>query len=163
MVTGGVTPLEGLPGETTCGEIDPSIVLALASQETSPGTEMINLVLTRQSGLSAVAGRRITIGELLHSTDPSLRLAYDILRYRILLACGAAKAAMGDVEAVVASGRYAGEAGQLLEWLTERLAKGRGRTGEAVPWELFEEELPRIIADRAEVAVSEARASALPR
>jgi len=30
MVTGGATPLEGIPGQTSCGQIDPAIVTALA-------------------------------------------------------------------------------------------------------------------------------------
>jgi len=46
MVTGGATPIEGLPGETVCGDIDPSIVLILA-EKLDCGPERINDILTR--------------------------------------------------------------------------------------------------------------------
>ena len=50
MVTSGATPLEGIPGHTTCGQIDPSIVLTL-SESAGWGPEKINTELTKQSGL----------------------------------------------------------------------------------------------------------------
>ena len=49
MVTGGNTPVEGLPGERTCGDIDPSVALKLA-HELPGGLEEANQVLTARAG-----------------------------------------------------------------------------------------------------------------
>ena len=68
MVTSGATPLEGLPGETTCGELDPTIVLTLA-RELDWGPEQINDLLTRQSGVRGLVGRTVRLGELLSATQ----------------------------------------------------------------------------------------------
>jgi acetate kinase len=62
-VTGGTTPLEGLPGETTCGDLDPGIILYLAEQM-KWGPEQINALLTQESGLSSMAQRPLTLSEL---------------------------------------------------------------------------------------------------
>ena len=64
MVTSGATPLEGLPGHTTCGELDPSIVLTLADK-LHWGPEQINGVLTMESGLLGLTGSPMTMASLL--------------------------------------------------------------------------------------------------
>jgi len=106
MVTSGATPLEGIPGHTTCGEIDPSVVLALA-ERMEWGPEQINTVLTQQSGLLGLTGRQVTLDETFQSDAHDLELARQVVEYRILQACGAAIAAMGGLDVVVFSGRYA--------------------------------------------------------
>jgi acetate kinase len=60
MVTGGATPLEGIPGQTSCGELDSSIVLTLA-RKLKWGPEQIDRLLTRQSGILGLLGRPATL------------------------------------------------------------------------------------------------------
>ena len=112
MVTGGATPLEGIPGEMSCGELDPTIVLTL-SDKMEWGPEQINTVLTRQSGVLGLSGRRASLADVILSRDEDLERARQLIEYRILQACGAGIAALGGVDAIVFSGRYV-EAGQDL-------------------------------------------------
>ncbi|HPA47459.1 MAG TPA: hypothetical protein PK395_16960 [bacterium] len=155
MVTGGVTPLEGIPGETTCGELDAGIVLSLR-KEMGWGPEQINTVLTRESGLLGVVGKTATLDTIFRSNDPEVRLAREMIQYRILLACGAGIAAMGGVDAIVFSGDYV-DVGEILgPWLSSKLVL-KGERGQVVPWMCFRESLDRLIADSAELTVGSMR------
>jgi acetate kinase len=149
MVTSGTTPLEGLPGETTCGELDPSIILILA-EKMKWGPEQINAVLTRSSGIAGMVGEAATLEEVLHGARPNLRQTRRVLRYRILLACGAAVAAMGGVDAIVFSGRYASAGATLGPTLASRLARrSSDRKMPPVAWHIVRSTLDRLIADEA--------------
>jgi len=151
-VTGGTTPLEGLPGETTCGEIDPSIVLELAGKE-GWGPEQIDYALTHESGLSAIAGRRMNVGEALAANERQIEPAGRQLRYKILLAAGAGIAALGGLDAIVFSGRYRNAGEYLGPWLAERLRFPGGGTSEALPWFYLDRSLARLIAEAARGAL----------
>ena len=120
MVSSGSTPLDGIPGDTTCGEIDPGIILLLEKKK-KWGPEMINEVLTRKSGLSAVVGKKTSIDEVFHG-DERYEAALKFFEYRILLACGSAMALMNGFDAVIFSGRYIHAAEKLSEWLLPKLA-----------------------------------------
>jgi len=122
MVTGGNTPVEGLPGETTCGDLDPSVVLKLA-HDTHWGPEETSRILTSESGLRGLLGRAVTLAEVLGSTDASLQLARDLFLHCVLRACGAGIAALGGVDAIVYSGRYAASGAAVHAWLGPRLAR----------------------------------------
>lgn len=117
-VTSGSTPMEGLPGETICGEIDASIILTLA-EKSGFGTEQINNILTRESGLAGFEGSCKKLDELLDMQQSDL--VRDLFRYKVLQACGAGIAAMSGLDAVVFSGRYAQSGEALGEWLRESL------------------------------------------
>ncbi|MGO9480291.1 MAG: hypothetical protein ACLP05_00725 [Candidatus Kryptoniota bacterium] len=121
MVTSGSTPLEGLPGNTTCGEIDPGIIL-LIEEKKNMGPEMINEMLTRQSGLTAMAGERVTIDEIFAGGN-KYEGTRNLLEYRILLSCGSAIGLMRGLDAIVFSGRYVEAAAKLSEWLIPKLVK----------------------------------------
>lgn len=124
-VTGGATLLEGLPGQTTCGEIDPGMVLILA-QEHHWGPEQISTILTRESGLLGLVGRPTTLEELFAETipaEPEMRLARDMFLYRLLQTAGMAIAAMGGIDALVFSGRYAAVGAKIAPWLAEKLGR----------------------------------------
>lgn len=131
MVTGGITPLEGLPGQTTCGEIDPGMVLILA-QEHHWSPEQIADALTRESGLLGLVGRPITLGELFASADESTRLAREMMLYRLLLSAGMAIGAMGGIDRIVFSGRHAHAGDVIGPWLCERLARLPGNVAPQV-------------------------------
>jgi len=148
MVTSGATPLEGLPGETTCGELDPSIILILA-EKMKWGPEQINVVLTRESGIAGLVGEPAPLEDVLHGARPNLRQTRRMLRYRILLACGAAVAAMGGVDAIVFSGRYAAAGATLGPTLASRLARRACGRKAPVAWHIVRSTLDRLIADEA--------------
>ena len=158
MVTGGMTPLEGLIGQTTCGDIDPGIVLLLA-QELEWGPERINRVLSHESGLLGMVGRAVTWEQLFVSDDHELRLARRVVRYRIVQACGAAIAAMGGLDQIVFSGRYAGIGRRLGPWLERRL---KSTHLPAVPWSCFDQPLASILSHRTTVALLQSRATESP-
>jgi acetate kinase len=133
MVTGGVTPLEGLPGQTTCGEIDPGMVLILA-QEHHWSPEQIAEALTRESGLLGLVGRPITLSELFASNDEPTRLAREMMLYRLLLVSGMAVGVMGGIDRIVFSGRHA-QAGEVIgPWLRERLGRLPGGMPPRLEW-----------------------------
>ncbi len=147
MVTGGATPLEGIPGQTSCGEIDPSIVMNLASAK-GWGPEQINDILTRRSGILGLTGEPLSLLEILKDSDKNDR-ARELIRYRILLACGMGIAAMGGLDAIVFSGRYHAAGESLGNWLRDKIHL-RGHEFEKAPrLEIFTRSRDRIAADQA--------------
>ena len=148
MVTSGLTPLEGLPGQTTCGELDPSIIITL-SDKMKWGPERIDVALTRESGLLGLTGERTTLDALLTSARYEGALGRDVMNYRLLLACGAGIAAMGGLNHIVFSGRYAELGKTLAPMLISRICMPcQARSGE-IQWNCFLNSLGRIIADHA--------------
>lgn len=131
VVTGGTTPAEGLPGETCCGDLDPSVVLRIA-QDLGGGPEEASHVLTRHSGLQGLTGRPLSLADVLtdrdRDRDTQRQLAREVFLHAVLRACGAGIAAMGDVDAIVYSGRYATSGTVLHTWLNQRLEPALGRT-----------------------------------
>lgn len=146
MVTGGATPLEGLPGERSCGDVDPSIVLALA-RENGLGLESINDILTRQSGLLGLVGEPIALAKLFQEDQPEYKLARDVFRYRLLLACGAGVAAMGGVDAIVFSGTYHAVGDTLGPWLRDRLPISKRNGQSPIGLETFAHNPQLVIAE----------------
>ncbi|MDD5598762.1 MAG: hypothetical protein PHV82_12515, partial [Victivallaceae bacterium] len=105
LTTSGATPLEGLPGETSSGEIDP-LIITLLSKKLNYGPEQINDILAQKSGILGLTGQRAALPEVFYSCDPAFSLARKIMEYRILLACGSCIAVMGGVDMIVFSGRF---------------------------------------------------------
>jgi acetate kinase len=144
-VTGGATPLEGIPGETSSGEIDPSIALTLA-REKEWGPEQINRILSRHSGLKGMADRSLTVMEALTSESEHNQLAREVLEYRIQMACGAGISAMGGVDGIAFSGRYVDAAESLGASLKRRLLPAL-HDSESLPSHSCTEPRSRIVAD----------------
>jgi acetate kinase len=149
MATGGTTPLEGLPGETTSGELDPGIVLALA-RKASLGPEQIDALLTRESGMRGLAGVPISLGDVLcHPRSDAEVLARDVLEYRIILACGSGAAALGGVDAIAFSGAYA-TAGRALEHnIHDRLSAALGAESASIDIFYLNDSIDRVMANAA--------------
>jgi acetate kinase len=149
MVTSGATPIEGIPGQKSCGDIDASIVLALSEQKGwSP--EQINIKLTEESGIKGLAGKDMTIKDVFESKDKKIKEIAEIIFYRILLACGMAIAAMGGVERIIFSGRYAKDAGKIIkEKLEKKLSNFVRGNNKKIKWTIFEKPLNEIIAEDA--------------
>jgi acetate kinase len=146
LITGGTTPLEGLPGETTCGDLDPGIILYLA-ERMKWGPEQINALLTQESGLSGMAQRPLTLSEVFDPHSPELKPLQDFFFHRLLLACGAGLAALGGIDALVFSGRR--------EWVGEILGPRLVQHFKRLPgkprisWLILRESLERLVADEA--------------
>lgn len=153
MVTGGNTPVEGLPGERSCGDLDPSIALKLA-HDLPGGLEEANRVLTRESGLLGLIGEPVTLAELLTNPRADWQLARDVFHHSVLRACGAAIAAISGVDMVVYSGRYAAAGAVLQQWLAPRLARA---TCAAVPHILHTRTLAQHLLDTVRVTLCAAR------
>ncbi len=150
MVTSGATPLEGIPGEIASGELDPAILLDLMEKK-GMGPERINDLLTKESGILGLAGRRATIEEVLADTDDALRPVRNFLAYRIKLACGSAVATMSGADTVVFSGRYA-RSGETLGPEIIKMFEGRIKLG----FEVCTKSMESIVAEEALAVSSQA-------
>ncbi len=143
-VSSGSTPMEGLPGNTTCGEIDPGIILLLEEKK-KWGPETINEMLSRKSGLTALAGKNVTIADVV-LREGEFGRARDLLEYRLLLSCGAAIGVMGGFDTVAFSGRYVAVADRLAERIVPKLARGAAEP--SLPSLFFmQESLDRLMAE----------------
>jgi acetate kinase len=97
----GFTPLEGLVMGTRAGDIDPGILIYLASRFKMKPDE-IDVILNKKSGLAGISG----IGKdmrliLKNRQNKRCRLALDIFCYRIKKYIAAYAAALGKVDAIV--------------------------------------------------------------
>lgn len=147
MVTSGVTPLEGLPGYKTCGELDPTIVLTL-SQKLGWGPEQINTMLTSESGFYGLCGKETTLEEIFKKNSEEYTFVREFIQYRILLACGAGIAAMGGLDAIIFSGRYAHIGEYLGKFLKSKISFPKEKERDLI-LEIFDEGVEQIIADEA--------------
>lgn len=148
MVTSGLTQLEGLPGQTTCGELDPGIIMTL-SEKMKWGPERIDAVLTRESGLLGLTGERTNLDELMTAQRYEGSLGRGVMNYRLLLACGAGIAAIGGLTHIVFSGRYA-DLGQILgPMLISRILMKSHTPDLEIKSIHFKKSRERIIADHA--------------
>lgn len=150
MVSGGATPLEGLPGNTSSGEIDSGLLLSL-SRMARWGPEQINTLLTQRSGLMGLTGRSITLPEVICSGREDVRLARDVMQYRILQQTGMALVAMNGFDRIVFSGRYAQVGREIGPWLAARLPSPA--KSETAPWSCFEQSLMQILATQTPAAL----------
>jgi acetate kinase len=148
MVTSGATPLEGLPGQTTSGELDPSIVLMLAEKK-GWGYEQINQLLTQSSGWLGLTGDPVGLDTLFNDLRPEYQLAREVCLHRLLQSCGAAVAALGGVDVLAFSGRYAGIGVNLGLWLRPKLTLHRSAKEPPVSVEFLSDSVERVIADSA--------------
>ncbi|HOW19199.1 MAG TPA: hypothetical protein PLC79_09195 [Phycisphaerae bacterium] len=161
MVTGGATPLEGLPGERSSGDIDPSIPLLLA-QKDGYGLEQINELLTRQSGLLGLVGEPVTFSDVFTGKNPAYEPAREVFKYRLLLACGAGVAAMNGLDTIVFSGAYHALGEILGPWLISKLKLDRPAKLPPVTWSCFPDTIEYVIAQTAVAAAPSGTQEARP-
>jgi acetate kinase len=144
-VTSGSTPMEGLPGEANCGEIDPSIALALAA-DPEIGPERANLMLTRESGFFGMLGWRATLGEVLTEKRARIVRVREHLLYHMALAAGSSLAALEMLDGVVFSGRYAEQSDVVASYLMPRLERALSLPAGSLPWHTCRTPLDIIVA-----------------
>lgn len=122
LVTGGDSPLDGLPGVHACGDIDPSIPLVL-SQQYGMEVNCINRLLTHDSGLAALLDRPLEAKPLFHHLARHDCLATRVFQHRLLMSAGAGIAAMGGLDIWINSGPYALEAEHLVRPVVQELQR----------------------------------------
>lgn len=93
----GYSMLEGLPGLTTCGDMDPSIVGLL--NEVGHSTADIRRLLYKNSGWQALA-KDITFAELCESTLPELALPRSMYLHTLIKSIGAMLSTLGGADCV---------------------------------------------------------------
>ena len=100
--TMGLTPLGGLIMGTRSGDIDPSLILYLASNK-GMNIEAIDKLLNKQSGLKGLTGDNDlrNILDRYEKGDQKAVLAVEMYVYRIKKYLGAYAAALGRLDAVV--------------------------------------------------------------
>ena len=145
-VTSGSTPMEGLPGELNCGEIDPAIVLAL-SCDPMLGPERANLLLTRESGFFGMLGWPATLGEVLTEKRARVARVREHLLYHMGLAAGSSLAALEGLDGVVFSGKYAEHGDKVASYLLPRLERTLDLPAGSLPWHICRAPLESIVAE----------------
>ena len=118
--TGGYSLLDGLPGRSTCGSIDPSIILVLA--EAGYSAEKIETALHQESGYQGLTGSSVPINELLSGSDPATSLAREILLHELVKAIGAMLASLGGAERIVIGSEGIEENNKFIGSLRSHLA-----------------------------------------
>ncbi len=101
--TMGFTPLEGLMMGTRCGDIDPAIPLFLQNTQ-SCGTEEVNMVLNRMSGIKGISGVSSDMRDIEKAAEEGnerAELAINMFSYRIRKYIGAYIAAMNGVDLII--------------------------------------------------------------
>lgn len=119
--TMGFTALDGLPMGTRPGQLDPGIVLYLATEK-AMSPKAIEAFLYKECGLKGLSGVSNDVRELLASDTPEARFALDYFCYRIALMTGTLAAAMGGIDAFVFTAGIGENAPAIREQVTNRLA-----------------------------------------
>lgn len=152
-VTAGVTPLEGLMGDRSCGDIDPDILVRIA-EHYHYGPEQIDRIVTEESGLTALMDRPVTLPEVFADPSPEATAAREVYYYKLLQACGAGLAAVGPFDYIVFSGRYCDVGHALGPRLAERIGLMTG--GDPAVRVLFNPAgVMEVIAESAQVELNE--------
>jgi acetate kinase len=102
----GMTPLEGLMMGTRSGDLDPAIVLELASRS-DLGIAKVETMLNRESGLLGVSGVSNDLREVERAAVAGVeraQLAIDLFAHRVRRGIGAALGVLGEAAAIVFTG-----------------------------------------------------------
>jgi acetate kinase len=130
----GYTPLEGVMGRTTCGDLDPGVAFYLLRDQKQSFYWIDNL-LKKESGFKGLTGYDLDIDDLFTHMggEPPVRKAFEIFFNQILRHAGQALAVSGPLSGVVFGGRYC----DALQPVLYRIAKKfsfLGATLKALPW-----------------------------
>lgn len=117
--TMGFTPLEGLVMATRSGDVDPGLLMWLASREPDLAD-----ALEHRSGLTGLAGTG-DMRELLSRTDADARLAIDVYVHRLRKGIAQMAASLGGLDVCV----FTGGVGENAPDIRSRTAAGLGFLG----------------------------------
>ena len=99
----GLTPIEGLPMGTRCGNIDPAIIRFLMNKY-DMDIDQMDAYLNQKSGMLGISGVSSDFRDLCAAAEAGnarAQLALDIFCYHVKKFIGAYAAAMGGVDAIV--------------------------------------------------------------
>jgi acetate kinase len=120
--TMGFSRLEGLPGATACGALDPAALLLL---QRHLGPDELESILYSQSGLLGISGISGNLGVLLSSDDRRAAEAVDYFLYRVICGIGALAAALGGLDALI----FTGDVGTAHPQLRARICRALSWVG----------------------------------
>jgi acetate kinase len=119
--TMGFTPLEGLMMGTRSGSIDPAILIYLIRHR-GYTAEQLDQILNTESGLLGVSGISGDMRDILQSTDPHAKLAFDIYAHRLCREIGSMAGVLGGADAIVFTGGVGENCAPLREIVEKRLS-----------------------------------------
>lgn len=132
----GLTPLEGLPMGTRCGDIDPALVTYMM-RRMNFDCEQMDEYMNKKSGVFGISGVSSDFRDLDDATaagNAHAKLAVDMFCYRVKKYIGAYAAAMGGVDAIV----FTAGVGENDRAVRERSLRGLEYLGVDVDFELNE-------------------------
>ncbi|RAL63712.1 hypothetical protein DID88_003359 [Monilinia fructigena] len=147
----GLTPLAGLPGATRSGSLDPSLVFHYATNvgKLSPSsTDSLHIsraeeILNKESGWKSLTGTT-NFGTIALSSDPQMKLAFDIFVDRILSYIGHYYVSLrGNVDALV----FAGGIGEKSDVLRKRVVDEVGCLGFQIDEEKNGKRIEEVVQD----------------
>ncbi|MDP8289980.1 MAG: hypothetical protein P9M02_03305 [Candidatus Susulua stagnicola] len=105
----GYTPLGGIMSRTSCGDLDPGIVLYLMNVHKLSIYE-IDEMLKNKSGFVGLSGYDISISEMLklYGKDAKVDMAFDIYQSQIMKYVGEGIAALGGLDNIIFAGSNVG-------------------------------------------------------
>ena len=130
----GLTPLEGVPMGTRCGDIDPAIVLYLMKKLNLNVNEM-DRYLNKKSGVLGISGVSSDMRDIEAAAkqgNERAELALATLAYKVKKYIGAYVAAMDGVDAIV----FTAGVGENAANIRERIISGLGYLGVVPDYEL---------------------------
>ena len=130
----GLTPLEGVPMGTRCGDIDPAIVLYLMKKLNLNVNEM-DAYLNKKSGVLGISGVSSDMRDIEAAAkqgNERAELALATLAYKVKKYIGAYVAAMDGVDAIV----FTAGVGENAANIRERIMSGLGYLGVVPDYEL---------------------------
>lgn len=95
----GYSFLEGVAGQSTCGDLDPSVVLMLAENGLAPAK--IEALLYQNSGWQAIIGSQCSFADLLTGQGEAFSLAREMHFQAVVKAIGAMVASLGGADRIV--------------------------------------------------------------
>lgn len=112
----GLTPLEGVPMGTRCGDIDPGLTLFMMERLNLSPVEIYR-VLNEKSGLCGIAGSadRTILVRRAAEGDRKARLALEIQGYRLKKQIGSFMAGIGKTDGIVFTAEGTADVRQLRE------------------------------------------------
>ncbi len=99
----GMTPLEGVPMGTRCGDMDPAIVTYLMDKK-GWNTDQVNAYMNKESGVYGISGVSSDFRDLAEAAkegNERAKLALETFAYKVKRYIGAYAAAMNGVDAIV--------------------------------------------------------------
>jgi acetate kinase len=148
----GSTPLEGIMGEKTCGDIDPGIVFYLMKKD-NYSIQKMDDILKNKSGFCGLCGYDKEMDELVKSygNDPKVDLAFEVYMNQIKKYIGESIALLGGVSDIIFSGPYVEDFKPIIFHILKDISF-IDITLNALPWE-SKEKLSKISTDNSNVSV----------